>query len=213
MWTILQDGPISRVIVFSLSAPEGELWTCGGQLQAQLPPYICTPPIVSSCPSIPPKCSAPALELHCAPCLPSTLTFHFQLLALWSHLRPGVELPPFPWWCNHHPSHWDFLRSPSLASPFCLSLRSNPRLFLRTHAVPPPSVSPFPLLVTLILLLWSVLHWHRPWPDLCSVSSVPQTHLHSNSPHCDLLPDTPTMVGGTSDLLNCYLTPIPPPRI
>lgn len=72
MWTILQDGPISRVIVFSLSAPEGELWTLEATLQARLPPYVYTPPNVSSSPCIPPKCPTLALDLQCAPSLLST---------------------------------------------------------------------------------------------------------------------------------------------
>lgn len=38
-WTVLQDGPISRVIVFSLSGPKGEPWTKGDNSAGSATPH------------------------------------------------------------------------------------------------------------------------------------------------------------------------------
>lgn len=96
-WTVLQEGPISRVIVFSLSAPAGELWTWGATLQAHPPPHFCTP--LPKCPAPHPHSVQPRAPISsgaAAPPVPPlhTRKFPSQLPAPRSSQRVG--LPPSP---------------------------------------------------------------------------------------------------------------------
>lgn len=106
-WTVLQEGPISRVIVFSLSAPAGELWTWGATLQAHPPPTFV--PLFRSVrlPILTPSNRVPqsAPEPQRRPSLPSTPA-NFPPSSLprahprESAFRPPLVVSPSPSLCD-----------------------------------------------------------------------------------------------------------------
>lgn len=188
-WTVLQEGPISRVIVFSLSAPAGELWTWGATLQAHPPPTFV--PLFRSVrlPILTPSNRVPqsAPEPQCRPSLPSTPANFPPSSLPRAHPRESAFRPPLV--VSPSPSLCDLLPSPSLA--LSLSHRApNPGSSRGLKLFPPLRVSPFPTFVALSLLLWPVLHRRLPWPDLCSLSSVCHAGLYSDSSHRGLTSDS-----------------------
>lgn len=102
-WTVLQEGPISRVIVFSLSAPAGELWTWGATLQAHPPPLLYPSSEVSGSPSSLRPTACPNQLWSCSAARPSPPHPQISLPAPCPVLIPESRPSALPWWSHLHP--------------------------------------------------------------------------------------------------------------
>lgn len=134
-WTVLQDGPISRVIVFSLLTPEGEPWTWGDNSAGLATPHPCSSIQPSSLPRSVPPASPPSTPSG----LPSSSPPPHPGLGLGLCLSRGGL---------NSPLRCGFLCC--LLCPHSLALCSQPHLFLRLRC-PTLKVSPLPPHVALLL--------------------------------------------------------------